>query len=200
MKSLLLGGVAALSIAVVAQSASASVFSGYYETSPEYYNTNNVNFAAPTSNPWISVSGTVNAGLNISKLLSWPPSANFFGLAYDVSVPFTFSGSALGVYDSATGALGYSLDLVGEHLNASEDVFSLLFDLDSGSASDYAIVELTGDFTGFTFGDEFSGEYDVRIVGAEAGEAPVVPLPAGLPLLIGGLGALGVVARRRRNS
>ena len=49
-----------------------------------------------------------------------------------------------------------------------------------------------------TFFDEFTRTKIREIVEEGGGEPSVVPLPAGLPLLIGGLAALGIAGRRKR--
>ncbi len=60
-----------------------------------------------------------------------------------------------------------------------------------------------GGYTGSVF--DFIGEDTVgnsttayRVTGLKIGDAAVIPLPAAAPLLLGGLAALGVAARRRR--
>ena len=83
----------------------------------------------------------------------------------------------------------------------SDDTFSMLFDLTSGS-TDYATATFTGDLDGFGFTDFFSEgvlfvDGDLKIVGAEPDKTAVVPLPSGLTLLLTAFGGAAVFLRRR---
>lgn len=83
----------------------------------------------------------------------------------------------------------------------SDDTFSALFELSTG-ATDYAIATFTGDLDGLGLTDFFVDGVlfqpgNFRIVGATKDETPVVPLPAGLILLVTGFGSLVIVRRRR---
>lgn len=84
-----------------------------------------------------------------------------------------------------------------------DDSFSMLFDLTTGS-TDYAIATFTGDLDGLGFTDFFNdgvlfGEGTLKIVGATQDSAAVVPLPAGLPLLLTGFGGFVLLRRKGRS-
>lgn len=84
---------------------------------------------------------------------------------------------------------------------AVDDTFSMLFSLTTGS-TDFAIATFTGDLDGFGTTDfltdgVFFEPGNLTIVGATQDQTTVVPLPAGLPLLLAGIGALFHVRRRQ---
>lgn len=80
-----------------------------------------------------------------------------------------------------TADTGQSASLSGSGDGSSSLITGLEF---------FGITELTFDFAG-------SGAIDDLVVEAVDGPAPI-PVPAALPLLLAGLGGLGLVARRRR--
>lgn len=86
----------------------------------------------------------------------------------------------------------------------ADDSFSMLFDLSTGSTN-YAIATFTGDldgggFTDFSSDGVFFVDGNLKIVGAVKDSAAVIPLPAGLPLLLTGIAGIAFVQRRRRKS
>ena len=137
------------------------------------------------------VSGEINVGFNgegtISSDLSGTP-LTILGLGGNFSVlpsPLlpTFQGLAGTLIDSA--------------LSASGDTISQLFSTLPGSAPEFGSlfrVTYTDDFAGLSFISPPLERFDT-LVTVEA--VTPIPLPAALPMLLAGLGALVMVRRRR---
>ena len=85
--------------------------------------------------------------------------------------------------------------------NIADDTFSMLFSITTGAVN-YAIASFTGSldgggFTDFSTDGLFFEPGTLKITGATKDQAAVVPLPAGLPLMLAGICTLAVLRRRR---
>lgn len=129
---------------------------------------------------------------------------DFAGLV-DLSLSTDFGSGSLLLTDNffSTVLDGSLLDTVlSVDDDIGDDTFSMLFGLTTGS-TDYAIATFTGDLDGFGFTDFFNdgvlfADGSLKIVGARQDNAAVVPLPAGLPLLLTGMAGIAWMQRRRR--
>lgn len=183
MKTLMIG--AALGLGMMAHAASASTFMGYELAGAAYFDG--------------------------SATLDYDPI--FMGLAMsddvgdlDVALETDLASGYLTLLDPSGPVLDGSLIATAFESDGGllDDTFSMLFELTVG-ATPYAIATFIGDLDGggtvdfLTEGALFASG-TATITGAVAAETPVIPLPASLPLLIGGFGALGLASRRRRKA
>jgi len=179
-----LAAFAALTLGITVQGSSlASTFSGFSETSDLFYD-----------NP---------------ATLDYDPSfvgGSVFDQAFLVDISFTpdlETGSLLLTDSSFATVLDGTLLETALNVDngAADDSFSMIFNLATGPAA-YAIATFTGDLDGLGFTNFFSDgvfylDGNLKIVGAEQNSTAVVPLPAGLPLLLTGVGGL-VLFRRKQ--
>lgn len=193
-------GATALAVGLAAGSASASVFSGYTETSDVYFD-DTAAFSYHSS-----FGGGVSGAIGTDT----------FGMA---STPLTGTSMVILGYPPLSLNLA-SFALLGTYLDvdngAADDTFSMLFSLTVG-VTDYAIATFTGNFDGADGSVDFLADGfgvttanvpfigttyipDPEYVSVNVVGATVVPLPAALPLLAGALGLLTMVSRRRRES
>lgn len=82
--------------------------------------------------------------------------------------------------------------LMGHNTGAPSWFFDTNFNLASGFVSGLNTLEIRGD----SGNSQWDGFYLKASVTASDQQSPVVPLPAGLPLLLGGLAALGLARRK----
>ena len=109
---------------------------------------------------------------------------------------FTDTGFLLSVYDNTSFASFVEADSVAVHLDGTTLAFGFKVVTDTtGLFGSLVYASLTGLFPD----DLFDVDYDEDLVSAFVTTATVapVPLPLTAPLLVAGLGALGLVARRR---
>ncbi|MEP5758982.1 MAG: VPLPA-CTERM sorting domain-containing protein [Litoreibacter sp.] len=127
-----------------------------------------------------------------------------FGIGYALSDPMGNFSGGFDVFDEDGEFLAGDLLAVG----FMEDVIELQFGNLNGSGSgDFGSSVLAlisfddplgaNPFTSFFDGDSLGASISISSV-ANTSVAPI-PLPAGLPLLLGGLGFLGFMKRRKKN-
>src|SRR6056297_3236768 len=183
MKNLVLVGAIAAGLLGYGSEADAATFNGYIETTDVYFDG-----AATFDYDPLFVGGSI------------------FDPVFQVNVALST--------DLATGSLLLTAGLFTPVLDGSVvdtmlsvdngfagDTFSMLFEIVAGSA-DYAIATFTGDLDGFGFTDFFTdgvlfADGNLSIAGAEL-DTTVIPLPAGLPLLLSGVGGLLLLRRKRK--
>jgi hypothetical protein len=151
------------------------------------------------SAPWANLSGTQN-GDDVDFVLTFnasadPDTASEFLGALDLAYDGDLSGSTM--VESEAGIVGYS---VGDHTNASLD-FSAIVDFNNPNNGDRV---MRGDSVSFTLTDvdaDLFTNFLLHIQGTgvdgEGSSKVSVPEPASMAAL--GMGALGLLARRRRN-
>jgi hypothetical protein len=179
MRQIILAGLAAAGIGVLADTSDASVFSNYVATGDVFFN----GAATFDYDPEF-----------VGGFIADP------GLLVDIFLETDLSTGALTLSDAsfATVLIGA---LVDTKLNVDnglgDDSFSMLFSLSTGSTS-FALATFTGDLDGlgntnfFTDGVLAAGNLEVT-------GATVIPLPAGIVLLASGIAGLCLV-RTRRNA
>lgn len=131
-------------------------------------------------------------------------SAFDFGGLVDISLAADLGSGSLLLTDSSFATVldgGLSDTMLSVNTDIADDTFSMLFELTTGATS-HAIATFTGDLDGFGFSDFFTDgalfvDGSLRIVGASEDGSTVVPLPAGLPLLLSGLFGLAWLRRRQ---
>lgn len=185
MKNVVLAAAAVFGVLSSGSSAQAATFSGFTETADIFFDGSAELDYDPfflggaITEPNLVLNLTFAASLSTGSLLLTEGIAPF-GAVLEGSLDDT----ALNV-DSGSGV----------------DTIAMLFSLTTGS-TDYAIATFAGDLDGMGATDFFvDGVFfepgSLQIVGATKDQAAVVPLPAGLPLLLTGIGALAVMRRRQ---
>jgi len=184
MKRISLGVAAAVGLCLASEATDAATFAGFTETSDVYFNDD----ATFDYDP-LFLGGSI-----------FDP--NFL---VDVALTPDLSSGALTLYEDffATVLDGTLVDTaLSVDNDVADDTFSMLFSLSIG-AQPYAIATFTGDLDGFGFSDFFTDgvlfvDGNLKISGATQDGAAVVPLPAGVVLLVTGLAAMGGFGAARR--
>ena len=186
MKQTFLAGLAAAGLCLASSDAGAATFAGYTETADVYFDD-----AATFDYDPLGLGGSItDPGFLVDIGLSPGLSTGFLTLFDDVFTT-VLDGTLVDTMLSVDGNIGV-------------DTFSMLFSLSTGSQP-YAVATFSGNLDGFGFFDFYTDgvlfeEGSLKIVGANPDDTAVIPLPAGVVLLISGLAAVGGLgaARRRR--
>ena len=179
MKNLVLAGAFAAGFLGYGSEADAATFTGYIETTDVFFDG-----AATFDYDPLFVGGSIfDPGFQVNVALSTDLATGSLLLTDGLFTP-VLDGSLVDTMLSVDNGF-------------ADDTFSMLFEIVAGSA-DYAIATFTGDLDGFGFTDFFTDgalfvDGDLSIVGAQ-----VIPLPAGLPLLLTGVGGLLLLRRKRK--
>lgn len=187
MRKTIVAGIAAAWCCLASGGAVAATFSGYTATTDLYFN----GAATFDFDPTFIGGSIVDPDL-LADITLWNDLSTGFLTLFDVSSTLILDGALVSTMLSVDNGVG-------------DDAFSMLFDLDVG-ASPFAIATFTGDLDGLGFTDFFTDgvlfkDGELTISGATQDDPNVVPLPAGMVLLVtafAGLGGLG--AARRRSS
>lgn len=188
MRQTFLAGLAAVGLCSAAGGADAATFAGYTETADVYYDD-----AATFDYDPVFLGGEIY------------DDPSFLNRKVDIQLSTGLSSGFLTLFDDtfATVLDGTLLDtMLSVDNDIDDDTFSMLFELTTGSRP-YAIATFTGDLDGLGFTDFFTDgvlfeDGSLKIVGATQDDTAVIPLPAGVVLLITGLAAMGGLGAAKR--
>ncbi|NDK36984.1 hypothetical protein [Rhodovulum sulfidophilum] len=184
MRQTVIAALAASGLYLAAGVAQAATFAGYSETADVYFD----DVATFDFEPAGLGGSVADLDLLVDIQLSPDLTAGFLTL-FNGALATVLDGSLLDTVLSVDNDLG-------------DDTFSMLFSLSAGSQP-YAIATFTGDLDGFGFSDFFTEgvlfvDGGLKIVGATEAGAAIIPLPAGVVLLVTGLAAMGGLGATRR--
>jgi hypothetical protein len=184
MKYTAIAGLALAGILTFSSSAQASTFTGFSETADVYFDD-----AAEFDYDPTFLGGAIFDGLFSVDI----------GLSADLTTGTLLLTDALlaTVLDGTLEDTALDVDN-----DVADDTLAMLFHLTTG-ATDYAIATFTGDLDGSGTTDFFTdGVFfepgTLRIVGATKDDSTVIPLPAGMPLLLGSLGLLALARKKKK--